>query len=266
MNSVKDPAPPLRGVASKRWGILHNNYMGIRVPFAEGEWYHCYSRGIDKRITFQDTHDYYRFKELLYLANSSRPLHRQTLSKHLSHEEIFYLDRDDLLVSIGAYALMPNHFHLLLFEIRDRGISTFMQKIGTAYTMYFNTKYERSGGLFTKPFRSRHVDNDVYFQHVVGYIHSNPADLFEPHWKIGKIGSTRNLGHKLIDYQYSSLALFAGKNRYDAAIINPDVFDAYTNPPISRLIADAQSYRKTFEATPRRKRVGRRSGMTAGIK
>src|SRR3989338_8093959 len=152
--------------------------------FAVEEWYHCYSRGIDKRTVFKDASGYKRFVELLFLANSRKTLHRSDIT-HTDHRALFSLDRDEPLVSIGAYALMPNHFHLLIKETREAGISSFMRKLGTAYTMYFNIKYERSGGLFTRPFRARHIADDRYFQHVVSYIHLNPAELFERGWKEG---------------------------------------------------------------------------------
>ena len=160
--------------------------------FAPGEWYHCYSRGIDKRIVFENQSDHQRFVALLYLANSSITLHRSILG-HLNHHELFSIPRGESLVSIGAYALMPNHFHLLLHEKNEGGISTFMQKLGTAYTMYFNIKHERIGGLFTKPFRARHVSDDRYFQYVVDYIHLNPLELFEHKQKESKNPSRRRL-------------------------------------------------------------------------
>src|SRR3989344_578137 len=111
--------------------------------FAPKEWYHCYSRGIDKCIVFKDTTDYQRFVGLLYLANTSTVLHRSNLG-HFNFHELFTISLKEPLVSIGAYTLMPNHFHLLLYEKSAGGISMFMQKLGTAYTMYFNVKNKRS--------------------------------------------------------------------------------------------------------------------------
>jgi len=223
--------------------------MGIRTPFVENEWYHCYSRGIDKRAIFFDTRDYLRFKEILYLANSSRPFHRRDIPAALAHEDVFSLKRENLLTAVGAYALMPNHFHLLLREVREGGISAFMQKLGTAYTMYFNTKYTRSGGLLTGPFRSRHVYEDRYFQHIVGYIHMNPAELFEPGWKKGCVkNGLKALKQKLIAYPYSSFPLFAGEARPEATIVDASIFNVYINPPIARIVRDAYEYYKEFSA------------------
>ena len=107
-----------------------------KVPFAIGEWYHCYNRSIDGRNSFEDVRDYYRFLELLYLANDELPLRRDSLSKR-KFEEMLKVPRGKKLVSIGAFCLMPNHFHLVLKEVVEGGITAFMRKIGTSYTLYF---------------------------------------------------------------------------------------------------------------------------------
>ncbi len=149
--------------------------MGYRNSFAPGEWYHCYSRGIDKRTVFAGHADYRRFVQLLYLMNSERNFTIDDLGKD-ARSNLLDIPKGDSLVGLGAFALSPNHYHLLVLETNAGGISRFMQKLGTAYTMYFNTKYERSGGLFTRPFRSRHVADDRHLQHVVDYIHLNPGE------------------------------------------------------------------------------------------
>lgn len=148
-----------------------------KTQFAIGEWYHCYNRGVDKRITYEDSLDYFRFLEQLYLANSELPLRRDDIGPQ-DFEKILKIPRDETLVAIGAFCLMPNHFHLVLKEIMEGGITMFMQKLGTAYTMYFNARYERVGSLFVKPFRSKHIDTDRYFQYLINYLHCNPAELY----------------------------------------------------------------------------------------
>jgi len=211
------------------------------VPFQIDEWFHCYNRGIDKRIVFEGEDDSERFLQILYLANSTKILHRSNLSQKTT-EEIIAVARGTPLVSIGAYCLMPNHFHLLLKEIKDGGIVRFMQKLGTAYTMYFNTKSERTGNLFTKPFRSRHVGEDRYFQHVVNYIHCNPAVRFEPGWKRGAVRNMERLQKRLTKYRYSSFSDFAGEQRVISAILSPDVFDVYRHTALHKILDDARAY------------------------
>jgi len=217
--------------------------------FAPSEWYHCYSRGIDKRIVFENVSDYQRFISLLYLTNTTTTLHRSNL-KNLKYDELFTVPRNEPLVDIGAYALMPNHFHLLLYEKRGGGISTFMQKLGTAYTMYFNIKRERSGGLFTKPFRARHISDDNYFQYVIDYIHLNPLELFGSGLKKYTPMSRRRLENKLVTklkaYPFSSLPDFNGILRPNKTILGKEVFEIYQNKTTKQMTENALAYTETF--------------------
>ena len=210
------------------------------APFAYGEWYHCFNRGIEKRNVFQDEDDANRFLMALYLANGTKPVHLFNTHKP-KLDKSFEEERGDSIVAIGAYCLMPNHFHLLLKEITDGGITSFMRKVGTAYTMYFNAKNQRVGNLFTKPFRSRHVGDDRYFQHVLQYIHCNPAELYEPGWKSGKVRNIRTLEKKLVDYSYSSFRSYAEKGIV-SPILSRDEFDTANQFPVSRMLEDARAY------------------------
>ncbi len=212
-------------------------------PFAVDEYYHCYSRGIDKRTTFEDEDDYARFIQILYACNDDTPCQRHLLGRN-DTAGILHQLRSNPLVSVIAYCLMPNHFHLVLKETRENGISTFMQKLGTAYTMYFNTKQHRIGGLFTRPFRAKHIDNDVYLKHVVQYVHLNPAELFEPGWKRGEVTDMKSLYQSLIAYPYSSLRDYEGTIRPYREILDWKEIDAvYDNlPPLINTLHEAATY------------------------
>lgn len=179
-----------------------------QTPFSVDEWYHCYNRGVDRRIVFEDSRDYRRFLEALYLSNAEETDARGTF-QHLSHKEIMDLPRSSPIVSIGAYCLMPNHFHLLIKEIASNGISRFMHRLGTSYTMYFNIKKERTGNLFGKPFKAKHIADDNYLARIVQYIHLNPVELFERKWKEGTVNDIHTLGEQLHAYPYSSLAAYS---------------------------------------------------------
>src|SRR3989344_8017211 len=143
--------------------------MARQISFSKDEWYHCFNRGVEKRKVFQDEFDANRFLMTLYLANGTEPINLYSDRKP-ELTKTFVLNRGKPIVAVGAYCLMPNHFHLLIKETMEGGITTFMRKLGTAYTMYFNAKNERVGNLFMKPFRARHVGDDRYFQHVLQYI------------------------------------------------------------------------------------------------
>lgn len=125
--------------------------------------------------------------------------------KGLSFADIFERERKESpLVAIYAYCLMPNHFHLVLQEKEPGGITSFLKKVLTGYAMYFNTKYAHSGVLFQGPSKSRHIDSEPYFRYIFSYLHLNPLDLVEPHWK--KVGVKDALGVRkfVTTYPYSS--------------------------------------------------------------
>lgn len=209
------------------------------MSFSVDEWFHCFNRGVEKRKVFENEFDANRFLMTLYLANGTRPIGLYNERKP-ELVRTFDADRGDPIVSIGAYCLMPNHFHLLIKEIMKGGIARFMQKVGTAYTMYFNAKNERVGNLFMKPFRARHVGDDYYFQQVLQYIHCNPAELYEPEWKLGKVKNMKLLQEKLIEYPYSSLRSYEAKA--NNPILSRDGFEIADQLPLSRMLKEAREY------------------------
>lgn len=215
--------------------------MANRLPIAPDEWYHCYNRGVDKRITFEEPADYHRFLHLLYLCNSASIIHRSDFLRKKT-SDILRMQRGAPLVDLGCFTLMSNHFHLLVREREAGGISTFMQKLGTAYTMYFNVKNDRTGALFAGSFKSLHVATDEYFQHVIAYIHCNPIEVFEKGWKRGVVKDIRNIERKLRDYRYSSLPAFYDKDHLYSRLLSSEVFDVYRPQPLRRMLTDATKY------------------------
>jgi len=139
--------------------------------FANGEIYHAYNRGVEKRPTFLCADDYLRFLESMRIFNTIKTGGRIGALYEAKPCE------DEQLVRIVAYCLMPNHFHLVLKQVADDGISRFIQKLATGYTMYFNKCYDRSGVLFQGVFKSKHVPTNEYLLHLSRYVHLNPLDL-----------------------------------------------------------------------------------------
>ena len=117
-----------------------------------------------------------------------------------------------------------------------------MQKIGIAYAMYFNIKNKRTGNIFMRPFRSRHVSEDSYFQYVVNYIHCNPAELYEHGWKQGTVQNIALLEKKLLAYPYSSFGAHQDKKHAYRNILDAEVF-AVANPfPVRKMLSEAAEY------------------------
>ncbi len=160
---------------------------------------------------------------LLYLANSEQDVRIGNVLKSTRYENVFLQERGESLVAIGAYCLMPNHFHLLVTPLVENGISQFMLKLQTGYSMYFNTKNERNGALFQGPFRSTHADSDRYLQYLYSYIHLNPAKLQDPQWK-ERVGSRTALMKFVESYPYSSYGVYLNNSH---TITAPDKFPDY---------------------------------------
>lgn len=201
--------------------------MSIRkASFAPGEYYHLYNRGNSKQIIFRDAEDYRRFTTLLYTCNSEDNF-RMFLIESTADKDPYLWNRGKPLVSIGAYCLMPNHFHILVTESMKEGISKFMQKVSTAYVMYYNNKYERSGGLFEGKFKSEHLGVDQYLKYIFAYIHLNPLKLIQKNWKEEGIRNKNKAISYLDSYEYSSFPDYSGIKRKQNPILNRKEYPNY---------------------------------------
>lgn len=208
--------------------LLYTALMSRPITFAPGEYYHLYNRGTDKRKIFLDTQDHERFISLLFLCNSGIPLHRSD-HQGASIEKIFKIERETNLVNIGAYCLMPNHFHLVVHEQTEGGISIFMQKLSTAYTMYFNKRHKRSGSLFEGKFQAQHITKDEHLKYLYAYVHLNQIGIIENEWKEHQIKNKKKAKEFLESYRYSSYPDYhhAELARPEVMILNKLAFPAY---------------------------------------
>lgn len=202
--------------------------MSRPFNFAEGEFYHLYNRGTEKRDIFLTERDYRRFTALLFLSNGTNAVNLEETGHDFPG--ILTVQRGEPLLAVGAYCLMPNHFHILACEITKGGISKFMQKVATGYTMYFNQINDRTGSLFQGKFKAEHAAEDPYLKYLFAYIHLNPAKLVDPQWREkGVRGSTVTY---VQEYQHSSYRDYSGDQRRDeASILSKDKFPDYFSTP-----------------------------------
>lgn len=133
--------------------------------FATDEIYHCYNRGTDKRVIFNEVNDYAYFLKSMKAYNSLEAVGNLRLQP-ISMEE-------EQIVTLLSYCLLPNHFHMVLQEKTPGGISKFMQRLSIGYTMYFNKKNDRSGVLFQGPFKSKLIESDQDLRQVLAYVQFN---------------------------------------------------------------------------------------------
>jgi len=202
--------------------------MERKFDFAIDEFYHIFNRGTEKRRIFMDDKDYQRFMALLYLCNGDSSVNiRDQFPKGLSFGNVKNFKRGEQLVAIGAYCLMPNHFHILIKEIVENGISRYVSKLSTAYSMYFNRKHTRTGKLFENKFKAEYVDRDEYLEYLFAYIHLNPLKLIEPKWREEGIADMDKARQYLKEYKYSSYPDYIGDKRQESIILNKEAFPEY---------------------------------------
>ena len=196
--------------------------MNRKFKFAPGEFYHVFNRGIDKRNIFESDEDKVRFQKLLYLCNGDKELDMRSLPYGSAYE----IDVGESLTSVGLYALMDNHFHLLLKEVRKCGISKFMQKLGTSHTKYYNLRNNRTGRLYEGAFKAVHIENDNHLKHLFSYIHLNPAALLS-HKLAKRADKTERTLRELGDFPFSSYQDHLGNTRGESRILKLTDFPRY---------------------------------------
>lgn len=143
--------------------------------FVNDEYYHIYNRGTDKRILFNDVGDIRRFIQSIKLFNTLDPIgsiYEESYEYKVKKTGI-YKNEKSKLVEFVTYCINPNHFHFLLKQLTDRGVQTFMHKLGTGYTNYFNEKYSRCGSLFQGTYKAKHVESNDYLLHLSAYVNLN---------------------------------------------------------------------------------------------
>ncbi len=190
-----------------------------------GEYYHIYNRGNGKNTIFHDDEDYKRFAGLMYVCNQKENFKSDNLNKN---QGLLSIDQIDPLVAIGAYCIMPNHFHILITQLENGSIPVFMQKLGTAYVMYYNKKYKRTGSLFEGKFKAEYIDTNNYLKYIYSYIHLNPLKLIDKNWKTSGLVSKENSSDFLKKYKYSSFSdYFDPNSRKEYKLINKKLFPDY---------------------------------------
>jgi len=200
--------------------------MQRKIIFETGEFYHVFNQGVDRLKIFFVENDKRRFQRLMLVRNTDAKKKINLLEckdKTLREIQAIFQDSPRRLVDVVAYALMDNHFHMLVREKVEGGVTKFMSKLLTSQAMYMNKKYDRTGPLMCKPFRAKHVDSDKYFRWLVSYIHLNPLDLEFSGWKSANSINLKKAQEFLTNYQYSSYVDYFGESRDSGLILNKGV-------------------------------------------
>lgn len=170
---------------------------GRLTPLINGEFYHIFNRGSEKRDIFIQPRDYFRFLQTTRFYQVQNP---RVKFSNFAKYKLKSLETSDVtkIVEIICYCLMPNHFHFLLRQTKEKGISIFLSQISNSYTKYFNTKYKRIGPLLQGAFKSVRVEDEKQLLHVSRYIHLNPV--------------VSGLVNSLYDYKWSSYSEYVGQD------------------------------------------------------
>lgn len=147
-----------------------------KVDIAES-FYHVYARGGNKQKIFLDTQDYMYFLQLFQRYLGLEPAQSKTGVPYPHYRGG---------VDLVAYCLMQNHFHLLLYQVRESQMRGLMQSVMTSYSRYFNLRYKRTGPVFESRYKAACIKVDAYLQHITRYIHLNPR-----HWEHYRHSSLR---------------------------------------------------------------------------
>jgi putative transposase len=145
----------------------------IIKTYNPNSYYHIYNRGVEKRKIFIDDQDYAKFESLLKRYLSNKPT-----KDSRGRSYIFLGDK----VSLIAFCLMPNHFHMIIYQTELDSITKLLRSVCSSYVTYFNNKYNRVGTLFQGNFKAIQIKDESYLLFLTRYIHRNPADYLEYEW------------------------------------------------------------------------------------
>lgn len=180
--------------------------------------------GVQGSVLFSSQEDYDRFEAYLYLLNAIDGPRASNFFLDGRGADIFTAARGGTLVAIGAYSFTPRGFLILVKEISPKGIAKFMQKLQTAYTMYFNGKYQRDGRIFHSGYRTDVAESMNHLKFLLAAVHLHPAVLFDTHWEDAQDTELRLLAYRALEYRYSSFGEYAKKK---FIILSPEHFPKF---------------------------------------
>ena len=211
------------GFAHLRY-YCYNKYIMRSVPIITDRYYHVLGRGNNKQNIFKGRRDYIRFLFLIIYLQSPeifKNIDRQV--SYFSKNFTFNLQRKEVndiikkrYVEIIGFSLMSNHFHIIIRQTKDGGISKYMQRILTSYSKYFNTKYDQVGHLFQGPYKAIEILDDNQLSYLSAYQHRNARELRE--WK-----------NKELEYPWSSYQDYVKENRWGDLLKNGIIIDMFEN-------------------------------------
>lgn len=199
------------------------------TPLVNGQVYHVFNRGVEKRNVFTDRREHARFLEAAKYYRQMSPATRFSKANKDEKKD----PSNKKLVEVVAYCLMPNHFHFLLKQLNNNGISTFIRRLINSYTRYFNIKNDRVGSLFQGPFKTVRMESDEQLIHVTRYIHLNPLVGY--------------LIKDLRDFEWSSYLTYIGLRENNELCDRKEIEQLISLDNYEKFVHDQIDYAKQLE-------------------
>ena len=187
------------------------------------EIYHVYSKSIAEYAILNNDFEYSRIREVIEYYRIEKPFASFSRFKE-RNMKVKQFDTKRL-VQIICYCIMPTHIHLVLKQLKNKGISIFMSNVLNSYSRYFNIKHNRKGPLWESSFKKVLVENDAQLIHLTRYIHLNPVTAY--------------IVNKPEDWQWSSYKEYISSNKdsickYDDVLnIKPAIYKEFVEDRIS---------------------------------
>ncbi len=194
-----------------------------------GEYYHVYNRSAFGVKLFERDREANAFVKTLIYYTLTKPPRRLSFEKRYKEN---IMDFDNRLVSILAYCVMPNHFHLLLKQEVEGGISRYMQRMTLSFVRYYNTLHKQKGPLFESKFKAVLIESENQLLHVSRYIHLNPT--------------TANLVDDPIKYPYSSFSFYVQGGEQKPLVFD-DILRNKKRDFYKKFVHDNQGYQQTLQ-------------------
>ncbi len=207
-----------------------------KINFVPGEYYHIVNRGVHKQKLFIDTRDYSRFLFLiLYFQSPESFINIGRFASYFVKHRVFNISEKTYTkiirereVNLHAFCIMPNHFHLLISEEVEGGISRYLQRVQNSYGKYFNTRYSKSGHVFEGPFRAVLIEDNEQLLHTSAYIHRNPIEM-------------KRTQNEYEQYPWSSYLDYTTENRWKLCL---------DDKPIAEQFDSIDKYKKFVQTSP----------------
>ncbi len=185
------------------------------------ELYHALNRGVDGRDLFKDDRDRIRFVHDLFEFNDRKPAPHTCLPSKIGGFVNPHIRKR--LVDIHGWCIMQNHYHLILSERIEGGISLFLRKLNVGYANYFNARYSRIGTLFQGRTKKILIEHHAHFLYILHYVHLNPLDYLHgaEKWRERSKAGIKNTRSALLyldEYRWSSYLDYSGGKNFPSVL------------------------------------------------